>query len=128
MSGDGFGRMRYGSPRPTVEGGYVEEVLEWERAPDQKYIVFKREDLPNYILSPRLRKEMELVAIYDAVVIRTQDSFAGPALHTYAASISTAAKLLKELDAETAIRLQNIADYFHYRAIEADSEEGKLPG
>jgi hypothetical protein len=103
----------------------VGEHLHWEPAPDQKYIVFKREDLAN---SYGDLQEMEFLAIYDAVVIRTQDVIAGPALHTYAANIGLVATILEEVDAPKALELSNIADYFHFRALEADDGSQKLPG
>jgi hypothetical protein len=101
-----------------------------ELAPDQKYIVFNREDffrLVHHVSSEDMDAhgvDWESIAKYDAVVIRTRDTFAGPALYTYAASISLAAQLLEEKDAEVAKRLRNIADYFSERASEAEITAG----
>jgi hypothetical protein len=91
---------------------------------DEKYIVFKRDDW-NQSRSAGGAPAQEVT---DAVVIRTQDIFAGPALHGYAAAISIATKILTEDGwPETAGRLQAIADYFHERAVEADEGPRKIP-
>jgi hypothetical protein len=37
------------------------------------------------------------------------------------------AKILESVDAEKAEQLANIADYFHFRALEADDGSQKLP-
>ena len=107
---------------------------------DDKYIVFKREDFDEFFrLVQADRPYIEALtdrSLNDAVVIRTQDVFAGPALHCYAASISVAAKLVSaqhidrdytEEEASQINRLQQIADYFHERALEADESEQKVP-
>lgn len=82
---------------------------------DEKYVVFKREEWENY--------EHEAaplpVPIEDAVVIRRQDRFAGPALHAYAACIAMVAAEKPEL--------MPVADYFHEQAVLADEEGRKLP-
>jgi hypothetical protein len=92
-----------------------------------KYITFKREELQTTFPLPFVRTLREL-EIEDAVVIRTQDAFAGPALHAYAASISIAAKVLFDTGSpEQATALQDIADYFSLRAEEADAGPQKIP-
>jgi hypothetical protein len=65
------------------------------------------------------------LALPDAVVIRRQDLFAGPALHSYASSISIASKL--NADPDLTKGLQGVADYFHDQAVLADEEGWKLP-
>lgn len=88
---------------------------------DEKFVVLSRETWEH------LDQPEELV-IQDAVVIRTQDVFAGPALHMYALSIACALKLgAHSNDAAARQRLQRIGDYFHQRAEEADAQMGKEP-
>lgn len=77
--------------------------------------------------------------IEDAVVIRQQDMFAGPALQTYAASISIAKTalqgaipLLEEGPAKDKIHneiayLGELADFFHTMAEEAYDKGWKRP-
>lgn len=114
--------------------------------PDFKYIVFKREDfyemmgelaLPPYfdndmhatlggdvdcsMVAQHIVKQAENRELDDAVVIRRQDLFAGPALHSYASSIAIASRLSDDS------RLQPIADYFHRQAVLADEEGWKTP-
>jgi hypothetical protein len=87
-----------------------------------KYIVVKNDGYTEAFIKNAL-DGMEIVD--DAVVIRKQDMFAGPALHGYAASISIAAKLTSDLD--EANNLQRTADYFHEQALDADAHVGKIP-
>lgn len=98
---------------------------------DQKYITFKREDWKEFSkttqYSDGFRRFEEAHVLEDAVVIRTQDSFASAALHTYANSIAVAARAIGELAPSTSARLQGIADYFHERAVEASDTHTKLP-
>jgi hypothetical protein len=114
-----------------------------------KYIVFKREDffqmmgflaLPPWTdndgnligsdidcapLAEQIQAKVLEFALADAVVIRRQDLFAGPALHSYASSISIASKLNSDPDLTKGLR--NVADYFHDQAVLADEEGWKLP-
>jgi hypothetical protein len=93
---------------------------------DQKYITFKREAITPIL--EQFPQQWWPKEIEDAVVIRTQDAFAGPALHAYAASIGIAAKVLLDTgNREQAFRLQDIADYFNARAEEADEGQRKIP-
>jgi hypothetical protein len=118
MTGQGWGRWQRGVVDPR-----------WENSPDQKYIVFRRGQLAA-LMVPNMKariNDLEDIAIYDAVVIRTQDVISGPVLHTYAANIALVAKILESVDAEKAEQLANIADYFHFRALEADDGSQKLP-
>lgn len=97
--------------------------------PDEKYIVFKRSEF-DLVFRRSDRNELEAIALPDAVVIRTQDIFAGPALHVYASSmaITVATRTNWSLADEN---LQSIADYFYERANEADEARAngaaKLP-
>lgn len=96
-----------------------------------KYITFKRADYDAIIIKdgPKMSAELKHVLLQsevnDAVVIRRQDVFAGPALHTYAHSIALAASQFA--DGEQRKKLQDIADYFHEQAVLADEMRGKLP-
>ena len=96
---------------------------------DIKYVVIKMEDWEAEFLGDLSQEEVEAVESFivrDATVIRGQDVFAGPALHTYANMIGLAVSLVS--DPETQERLQRIADLFHERAVEADSlVHKKLP-
>lgn len=94
---------------------------------NNKYIVFKREEWDDHVNinvgGP------EPAEVEDAVVIRRQDIFAGPALHAYAACIGLTVNLFG--DADLAHRMERIADYFHEQAVLADevaaSGDAKFP-
>ena len=98
-----------------------------------KYITFKRDDFMammepramNFATAEQVFQGLTSMALPDVVVIRRQDLFAGPALHSYAASISIAARLNSDPDLTQG--LQNVADYFHDQALMADEEGWKLP-
>lgn len=99
---------------------------------DQKYITFKREDWDEFAsggtkYSSDIERFGLKTALPDSVVIRLQDEFASAALHTYANSISVAARAIGMHAPTTSGRLQDIADYFHDRAMESDDLEHKLP-
>lgn len=80
-------------------------------------------------------RRSDQVAILDAVVIRRQDLFAGPALNAYSHAIGVALSVMKNvlrshgIEAPGAIvdELQNSADYFHEQAEVAHEEGYKLP-
>lgn len=102
---------------------------------DDKYITFKRDEFDEWVAN--LMNDVEILMpnvvvlpeeLQDAVVIRTQDLFAGPALHAYASSIAVAMQVLREVShEERALQLSEIADYLFQRAEEADAQVGKLP-
>ena len=109
---------------------------------DTKYVVLKRSELEVLLLelgcqsigdehaaSEWARDCLESYALTDAVVIRTKDAFAGPALHSYAHNIALVASLTD--NPMTKHQLQQIADYFADRAREADvqayEDTTKLP-
>ena len=109
---------------------------------DDKFLVVKRSEVEQLLLELGLQSiedanhpvdwatdTLESYALNDAVVIRTGDVFAGPALHSYAHTIATVAKLTS--DVEVQYQLQRIADYFADRAREADiaayEDTAKLP-
>lgn len=101
---------------------------------NEKYITFKRADYDAVLIRNNNDMPVELKHVLlqsevrDAVVIRLHDVFAGPALHSYAANIALAARLLPPAEAAG---LLDIADYFHECAVEADelahSDHAKLP-
>lgn len=95
---------------------------------DEKYIVFKREDFEQWLDKYNVaRYAAEEIALPDAVVIRTKDPFAGPALHGYAASMALYVNL-SHVNGEAADNLRETGHYFHERAMEADATfEWKLP-
>lgn len=85
---------------------------------DEKYVVFKREEFLEWTSNTTTPPPV----LSDAVVIRTKDVFAAPALEMYAngilVAIHTARTSYTELPSRIE-RLQAIADYFHSRATEA---------
>lgn len=91
---------------------------------DAKFVVFKRSDFDEFLndcrsdamAAPGAAKWLETVALLDAVVIRTQDRFAGPALHAYSQSIA----LVASVSPADRHNLLGAADYMHRRAVEAD--------
>ena len=103
------------------------------RVTDDKYVVFKRNEfwmtLGRLLSDASLQGEqfemaratVEMVPLADAVVIRRQDLFAGPALAAYAACIAMVAKNTDNK------RLMDVADYFHEQSIAADAEGWKFP-
>lgn len=98
---------------------------------DEKYVVFKREEFEMCMAALALEVAGEVVhdikrrSLPDAVVIRTRDVFAGPALHGYAAGIhlgiSVAAHLSSSVRDGRGRSLMSTADYFSERAAEADA-------
>ena len=108
---------------------------------DGKYVVFKAKDVEwrGGVATHFTNALTPEQVVRDAVVIRTQDAFAGPALWAYAHSIAQVAKLTREVakDVEDevaatrlerrACQLQDTADYFADRATEASDRDGKLP-
>lgn len=91
-----------------------------EQPDDSKYITFKRAEFKNWLRNSS--PDWEKLEIEDAVVIRRQDLFASPALHTYASAIAIAAKFVPE-----PMGLLRIADYFQRQAELAAEEGFKVP-
>ncbi len=115
-----------------------------EREMNEKYAVFKREDVQE-AFKAELGKPLEqttVSTIYakltgaeleDAVVIRRQDIFAPPALEMYSSSILTAIQLAKadlqegdELPIQIK-KLEEIAGYFQEQAELAYTTDRKIP-
>jgi len=98
---------------------------------DDKYIVFKKEEFDAWFDWLTENITDTFVApdeLEDAVVIRTQDLFAGPALHAYASSIAVVIEVLRQFGhVEQADSLVDVSDYLFQRAEEADAIHGKLP-
>lgn len=103
---------------------------------DEKYVVLKRQDWEQLLSDVHLDDGGPEPGppIEDAVVIRLQDLFAGPALHHYAASIRTVIDVFTSIGIdpptawaapEVTDRLITIADYFHECAVEADRLQTK---
>jgi hypothetical protein len=69
---------------------------------DDKYIVFKRDEFNDWALG-LITVAPRPASLDDAVVIRTQDVFAGPALHTYAAGINIAIRIAGSLTGDGGI-------------------------
>lgn len=92
---------------------------------DEKYVVFSRTAYNNYLPS---QGEAPPPEIEDAVVIRTQDIFAAPALYAYANCISTCIEILSQTDdypTPLLTRLREISDYFMDRGDEADNHHSR---
>lgn len=78
-------------------------------------------------MAESITTKAEAAALPDAVVIRRQDIFAAPALHTYYNSIGVALSVLPGTNGVHK-RLQEVADFFHEQATLADSTDfRKLP-
>lgn len=87
---------------------------------DEKYIVFKRSDWDKFITN--LTAGYSVVTpdrVDDAVVIRTRDIYAGPALHAYAHAAMTTMEFLTPEHPERE-GIGKVVDYFIDRANEAD--------
>lgn len=100
---------------------------------DEKYVVFRRDDFndiftDNNLIAGKVRQDLSTIQVKDAVVIRTQDIFAAPALDAYANSISVALMIMGYKPGDPHPELANTADYFHERATEAwRREDKKIP-
>ena len=102
---------------------------------DEKYIVFKRDDLGRCFQALLLEVDQSIVRdiesrqITDAVVLRKQDVFAPPALDAYANAILTVVEALKVTGSEPGLvpRLLKISDYFRAQAEDAYDMQRKLP-
>ena len=105
-----------------------------------KYVVYKREDLAEFIKDLRAglvrgidaANLLEDKALPDSVVLRLKDEFAGPALHAYAANVATVARLADAIDLDRVSQpLMDLADTFERFAERADeiaaAGDAKLP-
>lgn len=104
---------------------------------DEKYIVFSRAEFAGWLTCLQNGDDIADIdhpaVLDDAVVIRTQDVFAGPALHAYASNIWNVAQAYRACGLQhLPDQLLSVADYFHERAVEADkiamdNEEPRYP-
>ena len=97
---------------------------------DDKYLVFKRNELLELLASLPAHQEMaftgaERLSLKDAVVIRRQDKFASPCLLTYAAMIGMVGN--EHPEPKIRAELLDIADYFQRQGELAGDEGFKLP-
>lgn len=81
-----------------------------------------------------IRATAERCCLPDAVVIRRQDIFAGPALEAYANAIQCVIEAMQQFNIthegrspSTADRLQEVADYFHQQSEKSYGASRKLP-
>lgn len=84
---------------------------------DEKYIVFKRSDWEE--ASQNLGSAWVPEPVEDAVVIRTRDIYAGPALHAYAHAAMTTLEFLPE-GSPSRDSIDQVVNYFLDRAAQAD--------
>jgi len=97
---------------------------------NKKYIILRRDKLPEGALAVLTPDDHTHIVVSDAVVadgvvIRRQDLFASPCLATYASMIAMVANNIT--DVEQGKELMAIADYFEDQARLAAEEGFKLP-
>lgn len=95
---------------------------------DAKYLVYKQEEMTNWVESNLAIAQTIPAALDDAVVIRLKDPFASTALYTYCNTIMSTLELLDSLEVineDERQRLLDIADYFHSQAMESEKIKGK---
>ncbi len=94
---------------------------------EEKYVVFDKEKFDSWLYDVHQRGYLPAPErVDDAVVIREQDIFAGPALEMYSAAITTALRLLPQED-PTVRRLTQIRNYFRRCAERAYEKATKVP-
>ncbi len=94
---------------------------------EEKYIVFNKAKFDLWMGDAERRGYLPPIEnVNDAVVIREQDIFAGPAFEMYAAAITTALRLLPRED-DTVTRLTQIRNYFRRCADRAYEKPSKVP-
>jgi hypothetical protein len=88
---------------------------------DAKYLVYKQEEMTNWVESNLAVAQTIPAALDDAVVIRLKDSYAASALHAYANAILTVLDIMGD-DMDPAVHQQQveIADYFAQKAMESE--------
>ncbi len=102
---------------------------------NDKYITFARDEEWERFTRDTSRANLMPAEIPDAVIIRRQDVFAGPAFDSYAniilASIETirysAGTMTNDILDRQLAQLQRAADYFHEQAELAAHSHKKLP-
>lgn len=92
---------------------------------DDKYVVFKREDIKGAGAHDYYNPKD---ALDDAVVIRKKDAHAPAALFAYASAAALAGKLLRDLgQRDLAKTQQDIADYFIDQSDDCVNYDSRLP-
>lgn len=98
---------------------------------NDKYVVFKREDLDDWLGKFVPSVDLVPLILQDAIVIRRQDIFAGPGLFAYANAIQTALDLMDDITEgffDEDGHLQELRDFFWEQAMQAShSETKKIP-
>lgn len=102
--------------------------------PDSKYLVIKKSDIEEWAKKYELNApfidalaELEKLEVPDACVLRCQDIFVPPALDAYVSGIRIALSLSETQRGPVKERLEDIADYFHQRAMAAWHLRRRLP-
>jgi hypothetical protein len=93
-----------------------------------KYLIFKQEEMTDWVESNLAIAQTIPAALDDAVVIRLKDPFAATALFTYCNTIMSFLELLESLEVISELEHQSlldIADYFHSQALESEKIKGK---
>jgi hypothetical protein len=98
-------------------------------AEDAKYLVYKQEEMTNWVEGNLAITQSIPAALDDAVVIRLKDPFASTALYTYCNTIMSFLELMDDRDATMTEgerqTLLDIADYFHGQAMDSEKIKGK---
>jgi hypothetical protein len=98
-------------------------------AEDAKYLVYKQEEMTNWVEGNLAIAQSIPAALDDAVVIRLKDPFASTALYTYCNTIMSFLELMDDRDATMTEgerqTLLDIADYFHGQAMDSEKIKGK---
>ena len=93
---------------------------------DAKYLVYKQEEMTNWVEGNLAIAQSIPAALDDAVVIRLKDPFAATALYTYCNTIMSFMELMEDtMTEEERQRMLDIADYFAAKAAESAKVVGK---
>jgi hypothetical protein len=100
-----------------------------EQDEDAKYLVYKQEEMTNWVEGNLAIAQTIPAALDDAVVIRLKDPYASSALHAYANAILTVLDILdNNIDPDEYQQQVDIADYFSQKAMEsAEIKNKRLP-
>lgn len=97
-----------------------------EQEQDAKYLVYKQEEMTNWVESNLAIAQTIPAALDDAVVIRLKDPYASSALHAYTNAILTVLDILdNNIDPDEYQRQLDIADYFHSQAVASGEIKNK---
>lgn len=94
-----------------------------------KYLVYKKEEMTNWVVNNLAITQTIPAALDDAVVIRLKDPYAASALHAYTNAILTVLDLMgEEMDPDVYQQQLDVADYFHQKAVTSgDIKHKKMP-